>query len=328
MTEMTLRSFTFRVIDNLFKRKVLYILPIIVLGALGVWLASGEETFESVGVVQVAPETLVADIADVGTDGLDFRTPAEIANDELFGLVLTDSFMAEVVSLNGLDEAFNAPNPEDETFLGAVRDLIETEASGDDFVTVTAVSDDRVIAQALAQSVIDNFISRRINADLQESRIAEAFFSELVLARDIEADEARDELAAWLIDNPGPNTITDRPIDQQVRIQTFEGSIAEAEIRFNEAVDQQEQAQLAAAQVEADVRQSFLTIDPPQIPRDPQNGPVDLAILGVSFAVVGVLLSGAVLLLTSAADTSLRFPAEVEELVGAELLAVIPKVVN
>ena len=47
MTEMTLRSFTFRVIDNLFKRKVLYILPIIVLGALGVWLASGEETFES-----------------------------------------------------------------------------------------------------------------------------------------------------------------------------------------------------------------------------------------------------------------------------------------
>lgn len=326
MTNMNLRSFMFRLIDNLFKRKTLFLAPIVLFGALGFWLASGQTNFESVGVVQVEAGTLVAELTDVRAEGFDFRTPAQVANDELFGLVLTDSFMLEVVQQTGIEDELRVPGLDDETFLQAVRENISPEVGGDDFITVAATADNPRTAQILAQATIDTFIDRRIEADLQESRIAEEFFADLVEARDADADDARTLLEEWLVDHPGPNAITDRPIDQQVIIEAFRGGIVEAEVRFNEAVDQLEQAELASAQVEADIRQSLLVIEPPQFPIEPQNGPIDTAILAVTFAVIGGLLSAAVLVLTSASDTTLRFPAEVEELVGVELLAVVPKV--
>jgi len=326
LLDMTVRGFVLRLTENIARHKFLFILPAIVMAAIAFNLSQGSDEYESTGIVSVNGETFLASLTDVRTEGFSFRSPADLANEQLYGLLSTDTFMADVVDQSGLEAQLRVPGTDDETFFDSIREAIGASPGGDNFLSIYATAGDPVIAQALAEATIETYVQWQINADLEDSRLAESFVEDLIVQYSDELGVAQEQLAAWVRENPGPTRAEDRPIDEQVELQALQTETQEAGERLNTAITKREDARLAAAQAEADVRQSFAVIDSPTVPVWPTNGTLDMLMMVFVFACAGLFLSLAALSLLSASDTTVRFPSEVEDLLETNLLAVLPKV--
>ncbi len=323
---MNFRGFVLRAVDNLFRHKVLYILPVLLFGALGIYMASGVEQYSSRGVVFVQNGSFLSSLTEVRVDGFSYSYPSDLATTELYGLLETESFVKSVLDLSGAKAKMSYPGQPDAEIYEVVRSSIEAVPGGENFVTIAAYSDQPDVARNLSAATIETFIQWQIDADLAQSRSAEQFVEELIVGYRADADVARQNLGDWVRANPGPNIVTDRPIDEQIALRSLEEEITNAEARYSLAVSKGEEARLATAQAESSTRQGFAIVDAPALPEVPENGLMDLLISGVFFGVLGAAMSAAVLAFTSASDTTLRFPSEVEELLGVDLLAVVPKV--
>ena len=325
MIDMTTRSFVLRFVDNLYRRRFLFVVPAILLGAIGYFLAQGVEQYTSEGTVLVDSETYLASLTDVRSEGFSWLSPSEAANSELYGLLTTDVFIEALVDQAGIEDEIRWPGSSDADFYEGVRTAIWGTPGGD-FLTVSAVAGDPETAQVLANATIETFVQWQLDADLEQSQVAEQFVEELVVTYATEVELAQDRLTSWVRLNPGPSRAEDRPVDEQLALTVLQTEVDEASQRYNLAITQREEARLASAQAEADIRQSFSVLDAPSLPEKADQGFLDVLVRTALFATVGLVLSTAVLVFISGADTSLRFPREIEDLLGAELLAVVPKV--
>jgi len=323
---MNFRGFVLRLVENFFRHKILYILPALLFASLGVYLASGVEQYSSKGVVFVQNESFLSSLTEVRVDGFSYSYPSDLAATELFGLLETESFVTSVLDLSGAESRMSYPGQSQEELYDAVRASVDAFPGGENFVTVVGSSDQPDVARNLSAATIETFIQWQIDADLAQSRSAEKFVEELIVGYRADAEAARGELSKWVRANPGPNVVTDRPIDQQIALRSLEEEITSAEDRYNLAVSKGEEARLASAQAESSTRQGFAIVDEPILPTTPDNGLMELLLSGVFFGVIGLSMSAAVLAFTSASDTTLRFPSEIEELLDVDLLAVVPKV--
>lgn len=326
MLDMNVRSFVLRFTENLYKRKLLFLLPVLLTAGAGYYLAQGVDEYNSEGVVLVDGETFLASLTDVRTEGFSFRSPSDLAHEQLNGLLSTDTFIQAIVDESGLESQIRGEGSDTNAFYDSVRRAIWADPGGEQFLTISAQAAEPEMAQQLAAAAIETFLQWQIAADLEQTRLAEDFVDDLVVTYNEELTAAQGRLSEWVTANPGPSRIEDRPVDEQLALQLLQSEVGEASARFNSAITKREEARLASAQAEADIRQSFSVLDQPEVASDPQNGVFDLALTTMLFAMVGALMSIAVLAIMSASDASLRFPTEVQEFLGADLLAVIPKV--
>jgi len=322
---MSFRGFVLRFVENLSRRKILSLLPILIAGAFGFYLSQGVE-YKSEGVILLDGETFLASLTDVRSEGISFRSPGDIANEQLFGFLATDSFVQEVVDVAGVEDQIRPPGMDNGTFYDGVREAISTSSGGEEFLTVEATAGEPETAQRLASGTIETFIQWKIDADLAQSRLAEGFVEDLVVSYGDEVNRAQDSLSEWVEINPGPLRVDDRPVDEQLALQSLQNDIDEASDRYNNAITKREEARLASEQADADIRQSYTVLDQPQLSTSAENGPIDVVIMTLAFAMVGLFMSVAVLSIISASDPTVRFPTEVEEFLDAELLAIVPKV--
>lgn len=323
---MNFRGFALRIVDNFFRHKILYLLPAVFLGALGLFFASNADEYRSQGVVFVESETFLSSLTEVRSEGFSYEAPSEVAIGQLYGLLSTDSFAAAVLERSEAEDRLRYPGELDVDLFARVRDSISADYGGENILTISAFAVDPSVARNLAAATIETFVQWQIDADTAESLLAERFVEDLVVLYESELLESTENLTAWIAANPGPNVITDRPVDEQLMVASMQAAVLSAEERLGEAASKVEDARLATAQAESDIRQGFAVVDEPQMPLTPQNGLMELLLGGMTFAFVGVIMSAAVITFTSASDTTLRFPSEIEELLGVDLLAVVPKV--
>ncbi|MFZ0547767.1 MAG: hypothetical protein WAM60_20130, partial [Candidatus Promineifilaceae bacterium] len=127
-----------------------------------------------------------------------------------------------------------------------------------------------------------------------------------------------------LEDHPEP-TRGNRPEVEVLEIDRLQNVLSVASDRYSRALDQLEGARLATIQAEADVRQTYFVVDAPMVPSDPSISRRQLAVSGLIFVFVGVVIAAAAIVGGALLDRSLRFPMDVEQWLDLPVLALVPE---
>lgn len=318
---MTLK-FLLRLVDNLFRHPIRYILPVILLAGFAIVTLPSDDEYTSTGVVSVEDASFLSSLTDVGrNDSFSFASPADVAEEQLFGLLGTDTFTADVLRrIEGTPDDFVY----DGVTLSFFRQSISTGTRPGSLLEVTGSSFDPLTAQAAANGVIEAFIEWQIEADLAQSQSAEEFLIGVAEERRVELESAQDALRSFLLLNPDPEQGS-RPTSESIALSELEDEVTATRDRYETALRDVETAQLATSQTEVDARVNLRVVDSPPLPDTPESELVSSLLQVILFAILGAGASLGVLVMTTFTDTSIRFPAEIRDRLGKEPLAVLPR---
>ena len=321
-----LRLVLLRLMESYFRHRWLYLIPILIMGvAAFVSFSTAKPSYISDGVLFVQKESLLAMLTSVKDSSYTWQTPATLTVGELKELIQTDSFMRAVIQNTDLEENMSGGQEAVKKTIEDVRKDVWVIALGDNQVRVGAVQEQPQIAYQLVTGIIDTFLKWKINADRTESEAAHEFFTALILKYKGEVDLARQNLADYLISHPAPIK-GERDSIEQLEIDRLMAELTLAQARYASALDKDEDAQLATAQAEGDVLQSYVLLDSPILPEKPDVSLKQIAInlgvflgVGLFFSVLGIV--GAAFL-----DRSLRFPVDVWHGVQLPVLASVSSI--
>jgi Mrp family chromosome partitioning ATPase/capsular polysaccharide biosynthesis protein len=317
------KNFTLRLLDTFFRRKWLYLLPLMFLVGVGLLnAATMERSYRSTGTLYVERETFLASLTAVRGGEVGWDTPARHYNTKLAALLQTDAFIEEVADSAGVDAGDYASQGE---MLFEVRQAIVSWPAGTNLLRVAVDHPDAQTAHRLAQSVVDTFTQWQIDADVSESSAAEQFLSELIVQYEREVAFARDLLDDYLAETE-PVADQQRTLAEQIQIDRLTADVALAESRLFTALGKEEEARLATAQTEGNVRQQVRFVDLPAVPAAPEPILRHAAQQLVVFAVIGSILSMAALAVATALDRSVSNESDVRDRLNAGLLGSVPEV--
>ena len=312
-----------RLIDKFFRHLWLYLVPIVLVGAVGVWTAmSGEKTFQSVGTLKIERGAAVAEVTGSEQDpGFGWETPAGATSQSMGALLRTQTFVDDVATAAGLEDMIDAGT----LTLDEVRASIGVYPDGARLVKVVGTNARPDVANQLAVGAIESYIESVQENESSDANVAIAFLRSKLPEYEAEVATAQTELETWLAEHPDPDAGETRPSDQQVELDRLQETVRLREERLTEVQTDIEQQELSVEQKEAEVRQRIEVIDPPQEPFAPQPT-AKKAVLTVAMALVlGSLLSLFAVVIATILDRSILFPGDVKERLDRRVLAVVPK---
>ena len=309
-----------RLLDTFFRHRWLYLLPValfVLVGASQV-IASGSG-YLSVGVMDVAKDTLLSDLTSIRGENFGFETPAAATAKTMNGLLGTDNFLTAIAKSAGVTGAVKRG----ELSAFDIQKSITIAPDGDNLVKVAAHTDNPELSARLAKGTIDSFMNYLVSADVGESKAAEQFFNDQLAAYQGQLEQAQTALREYAATHPGgPQDL--RPLDEQVEIERLKSAVQQAQETFSNAQQKSDEARLATEQSVRDVSQRLRVIDEPEVPLGPEPR-VKKAVLTVGlFTVVGAFLSFGAVALATVMDRSLRSVDDVEALLELPVLSVVP----
>jgi capsular polysaccharide biosynthesis protein len=235
----------------------------------------------------------------------------------------TNAFIRAIILKTELEEKMGEGTKVVEDTITEARESVWAIPLGNNQVLISAAHEDPNVAYQLVNTTIENFIQWKKNSQQVESETAFNFFEDLLNVYKDDLEATRTELENYLISHPEPER-GNRPDLELLEIERLQSDLQLAGTRFAKAQDSVESARLALAQVESDTNQTYILIDNPTIPIEPEFSLKDVAVQIALFIVSGIVLSiigvgGSVLL-----DRSFRFPVDVRNLLELPVLASIP----
>ncbi len=322
------RTFIARVLESYFRHRWLNLVPLflMVVGAV-VWLAVSKPEYTSRGVVYVQGGTLLASLTADSNSPTGWSTAAKATSDDLNSLLQSDSFVRAVISQSNLEpEMSKGPRVADQT-VKKVREAVWTETLGHNMVLIGAVYTSPTIAQQLSNGVIQNYLQWRLNTGNNEGVTAQTYFEKLIPQYQADVQTARQDLQAYLTQHPDP-VRGERPTEEQFQIDRLQAAVQAATQRLTDTVSKAEKAKLAGDRSSIDVQQTFSIIDAPQAPAEPSTSRRKLALSAAVFVLAGLLLSAVTVIGEALFDTTLRFPADVQQKLGLPVLGSLPEAVG
>lgn len=270
-----------RLLESYFRHRWLYLLPIpAMVAAMAAYLMLVPAPFIAEGTLYVQQETLLSSLTSVRANGLGFRyvTPSEETVGELYQLTNSDGFMRAVIQQTDLEARMNeGPDVIEET-LRQVRDSIWFNSLGTNLVAVNAKFTMPRVAAQLVDSIIETYTRWKTNISRDESVAAKRFFQDLVVTYHADLDAERRILTNYLVTHPEPLR-GERPPEEAAEIAQLTAAVTLAEERLRDAENKEEDAQLALAQTESNIRQSYFVVDAPQIPLEPKRSKKEMALI-------------------------------------------------
>jgi len=318
-----LRLVVLRLLESYFRHRWLYFLPILLMGAMSaVYVMNLKPTYRANGIIYVQSESLLSSLNAVDTEGFTWLTPAELYTQELNELLQTNSFIRAIIQQTDLEQKLTQSNEDVDQLIAETRKAVWPEPIGDNQMMVSAAHEDAAIAYQLVNAAIEGHIQWQINASRNESVAAQDFFAEIIVAYQTDVDNARRELEQYLRAHPVPER-GDRDEVEALEISRLQGKLALAESRYANALDKEENARLSLAEVESDVRQTYVLLDAPRLPEVPETSMKDLLIIVAVFLVVGVIITMVGIVGGALLDNTFRYPIDVEHLVGLPVLTTV-----
>ncbi len=319
-----IRLVLLRILESYFRHRFLYLLPIVMMTAVGViTFFTADVSYISLGVLYVRKESLLTSLTNLQDGGFGWVTPAKATVTEFSELLKTDAFRRAVILQTDLEaDMAGGPTSVGET-IAAVGQSVWVQTLGDNLVMVGAAYETPEIAQQLVQATLESFIQWKINVDREESVSAEEFFNSVITVYDSDLEVARENLRLYLEAHPEPLR-GDRPEIERMEIDRLQAEINIAEKQLTNALERQENSSLAVAQAESAVRQSYLIIDTPKLPSQPASSKMDGLVNAIIFVVVGVVLSVTGVLGAALLDRSHRFAIDVRHTLDLPVLAQVP----
>lgn len=316
------RQVVLRLLDTYFRHKVLYLVPVVLLGAAGVWSASSaEDSYQSFGTMKVERATMVGELTGSQQDpDFGWSSPAAATADSINSLLRTQTFVDEVIAKAGLQDAVDRGlMPADD-----VRGSIAVWPDGARLVKFVGTNRYPDIAYRVAGATMETYIETVIENENSDSKVAIEFLEAKIPEYEAAAEEAEAELAAWSDENPVPEDDRQRPGDEQVQLDRLLAAVALQDQELAEVAQGIEQAELSSEQKEAEVRQRLEVIDPPQQPSAPEPK-LRAAVMKVAMALLLGAIAGMIgVAIGTVLDRTVRYPADVKTRMGARVLAVVP----
>jgi uncharacterized protein involved in exopolysaccharide biosynthesis len=333
------RLFISRLLETFFRRWWLYLVPVVLFVALGMFsVLNTGTTYRSTGVLLVNRTTVLGKVvANSGDNPFGYDTPAVYASKQINTVLGTRTFLDSVV--NGANVIVGAqPNGDPETrpltdmmnsgevsmTLDDIRKSIAATPGGDELLAVTAVSEDPRVAQALAQSTIDSWWNfEGANADVAGEGAAKYLQQELQKAIEKQT-AATQELERYTASLPPIGEFERRPDDQAARIDGLRADVTRADetvTGFENALDE---ANSEGARAREEVKQTYQPLDDPLVPLAPEGHRMqDVQTLVLYFG-LGLLVSAAALVVATLMDRSVRYSEELEDRLNIPVVASVP----
>ncbi len=313
-----------RFFETYFRHRWLYLLPIPIMVAAGVfYFITVERLYLSGGVLYVQSDSFLGTLTSVRDAPFSYLTPAQLASGEIQDLLLTDAFVRSMIEETDIEAEMSAAPADVGEILKEVREAVWAQPIGNNEVTVRASHENPVLSYQLSTAAINKYIQWKINLDRVQSGTAEEFFQELTTEYEIELEQARDDLREYLTTHPEP-VRGSRSQLEQLEINRLEALLQMAGTRYTRALEKDENARLATSQAEADVRQTYFLVDAPIMPIQPETSRRQIATSAAIFVVAGIVLTFLGVVVGTLLDRSFRFPIDVHHGLGLPVLAGVP----
>ncbi|MAT06292.1 MAG: hypothetical protein CL424_14740 [Acidimicrobiaceae bacterium] len=314
-------AFWWRLCDNFFRRWWLFLLPVIVLGALGVTQArSTLQLYRTTATLSVSTNPLLPEQPVRGAEVGTWETLAAATSRTINERLGTDAFLSDVADGAGLGEAVEAGT----LSLDVVRSSVWASASGDSLVSVNATWADPRTVNALAQSTVDEYRQFLGDTVARAATSAEEFWTERLVQLDADRDDAEGALVDYVAGLPALEPGEDYPVTVQVEVNRLSGRLEALEAEVSEVEGQIDTAVLTRTQQTASAGESFSVIDPPSVPASPESTVVRQAMTVVAFVLMGVVVAIAALLVTTVLDRTISSPFELMAVPTVATVVTVP----
>jgi uncharacterized protein involved in exopolysaccharide biosynthesis len=194
--------------------------------------------------------------------------------------------------------------------------------AGPQIVTLTFVTGDPTVAAGTVRAMIDQFseeLNGRRHAQLDA---AIAFYQQRLKAQEAALASADAKVSQYLVDHPDQRLANAIP---DVTLVGLKRSDDLARQDYENMLQKLDQARLDLAALTQPGAGAFRVIDEPNVPLRPLSLMKKFIFAAGAGTAAGLAVSLLGLLLLTLADTSLRRPQEIEELLGLRLVGTIPK---
>lgn len=313
-----------RLLESYFRHPVLYLLPMLIaLLAGGLSVATATPEYSASGRMYVEKESLLASLTSSGNSGSWWVSGAQATTNEIYELMATRAFVRSAIQKTKLEQYMDdGPAAFYET-VDYFRRSISIQAVGEKLVEISATSDDPELAYQLVVATMDAYVQWKINTDYQESIAARTFFDGLIEPYQQEVEAARADLLDFLDEYPEP-VRGERPPEEQLELSRLEAALSRAEERLSSALENQENANLSLAESESVTRQTYLVIDQPEMPEEPETSLRGMVMDVAIFVVIGAILSVIGICAAALIDRTLRFPIDIRHGLSLPVLAMVP----
>ena len=175
------RLFIGRLLETFFRRWWLYLLPMVLLVALGASVIAGRGTrYHAAGVIQVNRDTLLEpDHVGRGNQNntFGFDSPATYTSRQFNTLLGTDSFLDSVIKEAGLTTSVESGAL---THARSSAGRFGSPLRVTNLIVVNASSRDPELSYRLASATIASYLQWQIDTDVTQSQSAEQFFESLL----------------------------------------------------------------------------------------------------------------------------------------------------
>lgn len=315
------RRVVLNILEAFFRRPWLYLLPLLLMTGLGVASVLGsDQEFRSVGTINASSNTLLEDLTQAAqSPGYTWETPAAVTSRNVNELLRTREFLLIVAEEAGLTDAVT----QSPVLLEDIRRWTSASADGDFLVRIAATTPDPELSERLASSTLTSYTNWVAESDVSESTAAETFLQQKVSEAEQDVTDARLALTTYISEN-GATDLADIPLDTQLEVERLQIIVERAETRYANLLDQQQEASVAASQARTVVEQRLRVVDAPEVPLAAEPRLKRMALTIGMFAAIGLILSGALLLLAATLDRTIRIPNDITAKFGLEVLAVVP----
>lgn len=313
-----------RILESYFRHRWLYLLPIILMWGVAAVAVFRAPLYLAHGIMYVEQENvLLPSIPSLDTNS--WETRADQTSHEISDLLQTDAFIRAVIQDTDLEKYMTAGTVTAAQTMRDARNYVWADAPGRNQVRVAATHTDPQIAYQLVDATIENYTLWKINANLVESEIAEAYINDLITEHESKLETARQELENYYSAHPAPLPEDgDRPASEILEIDRLQTELTVANARYSDILRSKDNAELASSQAESSVRQTYIPFDAPRVPEEPATTRRDMAVQIVIFTVVGVILSVVAVIGGMLLDRSFRFPIDVQYGVNLPVIAAVP----
>jgi capsular polysaccharide biosynthesis protein len=309
-----------RILESFFRRWWLYLVPVVVLAAIGFVSVSGtKKTYESSGTFNVENSTILSNLSGDNSQTNGFDTPATATSKRINATLQTDQFITEIAKRAGIDGALanGTITP------GWIRSSLTSTTNGANLVRVIAVNQDPAVAQRLAQGTIDAFTQSIIDSASSQSTAAVTFFDNLLTTYQTNVANAQKAVDDYVAGHPAP-AIGVRPEDEQAELTRLTTALTQAQGTYNATLGKRQDAELSTEQTKADMGQRLRLVDAPQQPVAPQARLKSMIFGFGTFLAVGILISLGAVVLATMMNHNLQTADDVKNRLGMRLLAIVP----
>ena len=315
------RAFWWRLTDNLFRRLGWFLVPVLLMGALGVVQALNTTAlYRTSAKLSVSTNPLLPDNPLSGANVQMFESLSSATSKIIADQLGTERFMLAVAEAAGFGDAIEQGLVD----LDVIRTSVWVSTSGDSLVTVNSTWADAQTSYQLVVATIDQYQRYLTDTVASDAAEAEAFWSDRLVGLSAERDEAESDLNRFVAQLPDQGTGDEYPVTDTIEIGRLGSRLESIEDEIRAVEDEIDTAVLSRAQQTTAAGRSFTVVDEPRVPGAPDSTLIKQGMLVVSFLLMGVVIATAAVLVTTVLDHTVCSPIDLSSIAGAMQVATVP----